>query len=70
MPTMLNIVPIRICSVRSARIVPIWMPFGMTSYPSYWKWCSVSQNESNPSLSDRTPMSRIRSVASHTSLAP
>ena len=32
--------------VRAAIHVESWIPFGMTSYPSCWKWCSVVQNES------------------------
>ena len=37
--------------MRAAIHVETWMPLGMTSYPSCWKWCSVVQNESYPSRS-------------------
>jgi hypothetical protein len=41
--TTLNMVPSVIRSVRPAIHVDSWSPFGMTSKPSYWKWCSVVQ---------------------------
>ena len=44
--TTLNIAPSRMFCVLAAIQVEIDRPFGMTSYPSYWKWCSVVQNES------------------------
>ena len=44
--TTLNIVPSRSRDVRAAIHVESWIPFGTTSYPSCWKWCSVVQNES------------------------
>lgn len=41
--TTLNIAPRRMRSVRAAIHADTRMPLGMTSYPSYWKWCSVVQ---------------------------
>ena len=35
-----------ICTIRG---------FGLISAPSGWKWCSVSQNDWNPSFSARIP---------------
>ena len=37
--------------------IAIWVNsgFGLISAPSGWKWCSVSQNDWNPSFSARMP---------------
>ena len=41
--TTLNMAPKRMFLVRAAIQALTRMPLGMTSYPSYWKWCSVVQ---------------------------
>ena len=44
--TMWNMAPSLIRLVRSPSTAANITPLGITSYPSCWKWCSVSQNVS------------------------
>ena len=47
--------PRRILLVCAAIAIWVNSGFGLISAPSGWKWCSVSQNDWNPSFSARMP---------------
>ena len=47
--------PSRMRLVCAATLICTISGFGLISAPSGWKWCSVSQNDWNPSFSARIP---------------